>query len=56
MTDPTPHPRWYRLTPGRLLLVLLAVEGVLWLSEGFHWMSKGWPVVMPWGLSACFSC
>ncbi len=36
---PTPHSRWYRLTPDRLILVLLAVEGLLWLSERL-----GWPV------------
>ena len=39
MTMPTPHSRWYRLTPDRLILVLLAVEGLLWLSERL-----GWPV------------
>jgi hypothetical protein len=31
--------RWFRLTPGWLLAVLLAVEGLLWLSNGL-----GWPV------------
>ena len=48
MTDPTPHPRWYRLTSSRLLL------GPPWPSRGFcgfrsecHWIVsiKGWPVV-----------
>ena len=39
MTTPTPHPRWYCLTPDRLILVLLVVEGLLWLSERL-----GWPV------------
>ena len=39
------HRRWSVPTPGRLLPVLLAVEGLLWLSERFQWMSKGWPVV-----------
>jgi hypothetical protein len=29
-------PRWYRLTPDRLILGLLAVEGLLWLSERFR--------------------
>jgi hypothetical protein len=27
MTTPNPQPRWYRLTPDRLVLLLLAVEG-----------------------------
>lgn len=31
--------RWYRVTPGRLLPLLLAVEGFLWLSERFHWFA-----------------
>lgn len=26
-----PKRRWYRLTPGRLVLALLAVEALLWL-------------------------
>ena len=29
---PKLKPRWYRLTPGRFLLALLAVEGLLWLA------------------------
>ena len=45
MTTPEPHPRWFRPTPGRLLPALLAVEGFLWLSECFHWIPKGWPVL-----------
>ena len=32
-------PPWYRLTPDRLILTLLAVEGLLWLSARL-----GWPV------------
>ena len=35
------HRRWYRVTPGRLLAILLAVEGFLWLSERFHWFAFG---------------
>ena len=46
--------RRYRVTPGRLLPLLLAVEGLLWLSEHFHWMSKGWPVVTAIGTVAVF--
>ncbi len=45
MSDAPAQSRWYRLTPGRLLPVLLAVEGFLFLAERCHWMSKGWPVV-----------
>jgi hypothetical protein len=44
------HPRWYRLTPDRFLLALLAVEGLLWLSERFQWFAfnshKGWTVLI----------
>ena len=49
MTVPEPKLRWYHLTPGRLLVVLLAVEGFLWLSERLQWFPfnrhKGWPVL-----------
>ena len=45
-----PKPRWYRLTPDRLVLLLLAVEGLLWLSERFCWFPfnqhKGWTVLI----------
>jgi hypothetical protein len=34
-------PRWFRLTPGRLLAVLLAVEVFLWLCERFQWFAFG---------------
>ena len=37
--------RWFHLTPDRLILGLLAVEGVLFLSEQFHWFPKGGAVV-----------
>ena len=36
--------RWFHLTPGRLLVVLLAVEGILLLSE--RWFPKGWAVLI----------
>ena len=34
---PKPNLRWFDLTPGRWLAALLAVEGLLWLSERFGW-------------------
>ncbi len=44
------HRRWFRLTPGHLLVVLLAAEGMLWLSERFRWFPfnqhKGWTVLI----------
>ena len=50
MTNPQPNPRWFLPTPGRLLWLLLAVEGFLWLSERFHWFAfnehKGWTVLI----------
>ena len=43
-------PRWFHLTPDRCVLGLLAVEGLLWLSERFHWFAfnqhKGWTVLI----------
>ena len=30
---PPPKLRWYQPTPGRLLIVLLVVEGLLFLSD-----------------------
>ena len=39
MEDTTPPQlRWFRLTPGRFVLLLLAVEVFLWLSERFGWI------------------
>ncbi|MGO8691915.1 MAG: hypothetical protein ACLQLG_20025 [Thermoguttaceae bacterium] len=42
--------RWYRLTPDRVVLGLLAVEGVLLLSEWFGWFAfnqhKGYTVLI----------
>jgi hypothetical protein len=42
--------RWYQPTPGRLLIVLLAVEGALLLAERFQWFAfnrdKGWTVLI----------
>ena len=49
MQTAKPH-RWYHLTPDRLILVLLPVEGLLWLSERLGWFSfnehKGWTVLI----------
>jgi hypothetical protein len=39
----TPELRWFHPTPGQLLVVLLAVEGILYLSE--QWFPKGWAVL-----------
>ena len=39
-------PRWFSPTPGRLLAVLLAIEGFLWLCGWFQWIAKGWPVLI----------
>ncbi len=40
--------RWFHVTPGRLLVVLLAVEGLRWLSERFGWFAwhKGYAVLV----------
>ena len=42
--------RWFHPTPGKLLVVLLAVEGLLLLSERFKWFGfnehKGWTVLI----------
>ena len=48
--NPKPKRRWFYPTPGRLLVVLLAVECVLLLSERFQWFAfnekKGWTVLI----------
>ena len=45
-----PHRRWYRLTPEHCVVALLALEGLLWLSERFRWFAfnqhKGWTVLI----------
>jgi hypothetical protein len=50
MTDPTPRSRWYRLTLGRFMAILLLAECFLWLSERFQWFGfnhhKGWTVLI----------
>jgi hypothetical protein len=43
-------PRWYRPTPDRLVLVLLATEVLLWLSQRYGWFGfdqrKGWAALI----------
>ena len=46
MADSVPKARSFHLTPDRLILALVAVEGILSLSEWFHWFPKGWPVLI----------
>ena len=45
-----PKPRWYRLTPDRCVVALLALEGILLLSAWFRWFPfnqhKGWAVLI----------
>ena len=44
---PTTDPQHrFRLTPGHCLLALLAVEFLLFLSQWFRWLPKGWPVLI----------
>jgi Leucine-rich repeat (LRR) protein len=47
--DATPEARvrWFHPTPGRFVIVLLAVECLLWLSERFGWLGwhKGYAVL-----------
>ncbi len=53
MTIPTPHHRWYHLTPDRFFIGLLAVQVFLLLSERFQWFAfndkKGWTVLIAIG-------
>ena len=46
MDAPT-QTRWFHLTPGRFVIGLLAVEGLLWLSDRFGWLGwhKGYAVL-----------
>ena len=50
MDNATTQRRWFRLTPGRVVPILLVVELLLWLSERFHWFAfnshKGWTVLI----------
>ena len=53
MVSPAPTPRWHSLTPDRLVIGLLAIEGLLWLSERFQRFPfnehKGWTVLIAVG-------
>ena len=46
--------RWFRLTPDRSTLLLLALEGLLLPSKRFQWLAlnrhKGWPALVDGGL------
>jgi len=50
MSEPSPKRRWYHLSPDRLIIGLLAVEGFLFLSEQFQWFAfneeKGYTVLI----------
>jgi len=50
MAESRPKRRWYHITPDRLIIGLLAVEGLLFLSERFQWFvfneKKGWTVLI----------
>ena len=45
-----PNHGWYRLTPDRVVIGMLAAEGFLLLSERFRWFAfnqhKGWTVLV----------
>lgn len=47
--DATPQARarWFHLTPDRVVIALLAVQGLLWASEVFGWVGwhKGYAVL-----------
>ena len=47
---PTCNPRWYRLTPDRAVVLLVALEGSLLLSGRYEWFAfnrhKGWTVLV----------
>ncbi len=47
MSEAKPQLRWYRLTPDRLVLLLLVVECLLWLSNWLRWLAwhKGYAVL-----------
>ena len=47
MTAPVPHRCWLHPTPDRSVLALLAVEGLLWLSDRLGWPTwhKGYAVL-----------
>jgi len=54
MPDVAPKTRWYRPTPGWLVVLLLGTTGFLYMSEWFHWFAfnshKGWSVLLAAGM------
>jgi hypothetical protein len=49
----SPKPRWYRLSPDRVVVGLLIVEFLLWLSDWIRWPAwhKGYAVLAAVGVS-----
>ena len=47
---PVTCPRWYRITPDRFVIAILAMVALMWLSERFGWFTlgqhKGWAVLI----------
>jgi hypothetical protein len=46
MTSTDPQRRWFHLTQGKMLAVLLVFEGSLLLADGLRWTPKGWAVLI----------
>ncbi len=48
MTETVAKPRWFHVTPDRVILGLLIVEGLLWLSNRLGWPAwqKGYAVLV----------
>ena len=44
--DSTTNSRLFHLTLGHCLTALLAIEFLLFLSQWFRWLPKGWPVLI----------
>lgn len=49
-TTQSPKCRWFHLTPARLLIISLLVEGILMMSDRFQWFAfnkhEGWTVLI----------
>lgn len=54
LAAPKPACRWFRLTPGRLLAMLLAIEAALGLGDGLEWIPKGYAVLLAVASVAAF--
>ena len=58
MPTPERKSRWFVPTPGRLLWLVLVVEGLLFLAERFQWFAfnqhKGWTVLIAIGAVGAF--